>query len=259
MNITQHNSRIWDKKVDDGVKYTNPVSKEKVENAKNGEWSIHVTTDRPVPRDWFPVNLKNVKILCLASGGGQQGPVLAAAGGDVTVVDLSKKQLEQDEMVAERDGLRLNTVQGEMTNLDFLEDESFDMIIHPVANVFIEDVIPLWKEGARVLKKGGTLIAGFTNPVLYLFDDKKEEEGVLDVKYSLPFSATQHLTDAELEECKAKGLALEFGHTLEDQIQGQINAGFAITGFYEDNFGGTRTVDQYFNSFIATKAVKLQP
>lgn len=45
---------------------------------------------------------------------------------------------------------------------------------------------------------------------------------------------------------------IEFGHTLESQIE----AGFAITGFYEDNAGGD-LLDKYIDTFIATRAIKL--
>ena len=51
----------------------------------------------PVPRHWFPASIKGTALLCLASGGGQQGPVLAAAGADVTVFDTSPRQLGRDE------------------------------------------------------------------------------------------------------------------------------------------------------------------
>ena len=107
MDTTQQNSNAWDKKVEEGSRYTQPVSSEVIERSKSGEWEITVTTEKSVPRDWFPKSLDGLKILCLASGGGQQAPVLAAAGADVTVTDISRKQLEQDKKVAERDGLTL--------------------------------------------------------------------------------------------------------------------------------------------------------
>jgi 2-polyprenyl-3-methyl-5-hydroxy-6-metoxy-1,4-benzoquinol methylase len=109
----------------EGAKYTKTVSKEIIEKSKSGKWEITVTTDKPVPRNWFPKSLNGLKILCLASGGGQQGPVLAAAGADVTVTDISKKQLEQDEFVAKRDGLNLKTAQGDMSDLSDFNDEYF--------------------------------------------------------------------------------------------------------------------------------------
>ncbi len=96
MDTTQQNSNAWDKKVEEGSRYTQPVSSEVIERSKSGEWEITVTTEKSVPRDWFPKSLDGLKILCLASGGGQQAPVLAAAGADVTVTDISRKQLEQD-------------------------------------------------------------------------------------------------------------------------------------------------------------------
>ena len=94
--------------------------------------------------------------MCLASGGGQQGPILAAAGADVTVFDNSPRQLEQDRYVADRDGLHLQTVEGDMRDLSCFPDESFDLIVHPVSNVFVPDVKPVWREAYRVLKPGAT-------------------------------------------------------------------------------------------------------
>lgn len=246
---TEHNSKAWDKKVEDGVPYTKTVPHETIEKARKGEWSIGVTADRQVPRDWFPKSMKGVRVLCLASGGGQQGPILAATGADVTVFDLSERQLQQDQRVADEEGLDLKIVKGDMTDLSAFDDESFDIIVHPVANVFIESVRPVWKEAARVLKERGTLISGFMNPVLYLFDDEKEEQGELEVAHTIPYSALE-------EEEVVEGETLEFGHTLEDQLQGQTDAGFVIAGFYEDDFGGGRTIDQHIKTMIATRSVK---
>ncbi|MFC5464141.1 class I SAM-dependent methyltransferase [Lederbergia graminis] len=258
MDTKMHNSIAWDKKVEEGSAYTLPVNSEIIERSKRGDWEIYLTTKKPVPRDWFPTSLDGVKILCLASGGGQQGPVLAAAGADVTVIDLSKKQLQQDEMVAEREGLTVKTVFGDMADLNMFEDEYFDMIIHPVSNLFVQDVLPVWKEAARVLKNKGILISGFTNPLLWLFDETLEEKGILEVKHSIPSSTLDHLPADEVQNHLDSEQTIEYAHTLEDQIQGQIDAGFVITGFYEDDFGGTRIIDKHIKTFIATRAVKMK-
>lgn len=257
MNIVEQNQNAWDRKVEDGVVYTKLVNKEIIEKSKSGQWEITVTTNKSVPKAWFPSSLSGFKILCLASGGGQQGPILAAAGADVTVVDISEKQLEQDAIVAKRDGLNLHTIQGDMSDLHFFDDESFDMIVHPVSNLFVEEIYPVWKEAARVLKHNGVLISGFTNPLLFIFDDEQEIAGTLDVKHSIPSSSLSNLTDLEIEKYINSNQTVEFGHTLEDQIQGQIDAGLVITGFYEDDFGGNRLLDNYIKTFIATKAVKI--
>ncbi|MCF6136492.1 class I SAM-dependent methyltransferase [Pseudalkalibacillus berkeleyi] len=257
MTVINQNRKAWNKKVEDGVVYTKAVSKELIDRCKTGEWEIGVTAGKPVPRNWFPESLEGMKVLCLASGGGQQGPVLAAAGADVTVVDLSEKQLEQDEQVAMRNGLQLKTIQGDMTDLQFFEDEQFDFIVHPVSNLFVEDIKPVWNEAARVLKDRGVLISGFTNPLLYIFDDEEEQKGNLEVRHSIPTSTIANFTEKELEEYYKGDVTVEFAHTLEDQIQGQIDAGFVIAGFYEDDFGGNRILDEYIKCFMGTRAVKL--
>ncbi|MDN4593433.1 class I SAM-dependent methyltransferase [Polycladomyces subterraneus] len=92
---------------------------------------------------------------------------MAAAGGKVTVLDISENQLRQDRFVAEREGLSIRTVKGDMTNLEAFCDEEFDLIIHPVSNLFVKDIQKVWNEIFRVLKQGGTLISGFMNPVFF--------------------------------------------------------------------------------------------
>ena len=257
MDTTQQNSSAWDQKVEEGSRYTQSVSSEVIEKSKAGDWAITVTTEKSVPRNWFPDSLAGLKILCLASGGGQQAPVLAAAGADVTVMDLSKKQLEQDEKVAERDGLTLKTVQGDMSDLSNFEDERFDMVVNPVSNLFVKDIQVVWREVSRVLKNRGILIAGFTNPLLWIFDDNQERKGILDVKHSIPSSTLDYLPENEVQDYIDSRQTIEYAHTLEDQIQGQMDAGFVLTGFYEDDFGGTRIVDKHIKTFMATRAMKM--
>lgn len=254
MSYIEENSKIWDKRVEQNDKWSVPVSSEIISQAREGMWSIVLTPVKPVPKDWFPDSLAGKKILCLASGGGQQGPVLAALGADVTVFDNSKKQLEKDEFVADRDNLRIKTVQGNMQDLSVFEDENFDCIIHPWSNGYIDDVRPVWKECARVLKKNGLLLAGFGNPIEYIFDVGKLEKGILSVENTIPYADIEHMDNPETRSVVEEDGYI-WSHTLEDQIQGQIEAGFAIIGFYEDTGGSV--LDKYINSSIATKAIKL--
>ena len=254
MNYIEENSKIWDSHAENNDVWSIPVTSEIIRQARKGIWSIVLTPAKPVPKDWLPDRLDDKKILCLASGGGQQAPILAALGADVTVFDNSKKQLEKDEFVADRDGLRITTVQGNMQDLSAFEDESFDCIIHPWSNGYVNDVRPVWNECARVLKKNGLLLAGFGNPIEYIFNVSKFEKGVLSVENTIPYADVEHMDDPEIKAI-AEQDGYIWSHTLEDQIQGQIEAGFAIIGFYED-IGGS-ALDQYINTSIATKAIKL--
>lgn len=254
MDILEYNSRAWDRQVEIGNEWTIPVTHETIERARKGQWNIFLTPIKPVPKSWFP-ELKGLKVLCLASGGGQQGPILAAAGATVTVFDNSKKQLEQDRYVAEREHLSIKTVKGDMTDLSVFSNETFDFIVHPVSNVFVSNILPVWREAFRILKWGGTLISGIVNPIGYLFDQELYEKGCLKVVNSIPYS---DLASKSKKTIIRDEEPLEFGHTLEDQIRGQIDAGFVITGFYEDNYGGNEIIDKYIDHFIATKVDKIK-
>ena len=254
MKYLDENSRIWDIRADANDMWSKPVSSEEIALARKGIWNIVLTPKKKVPKDWFPQELLGKKVLCLASGGGQQAPILAAAGAEVTVLDNSKKQLERDQFVAKRDNLKIDTVLGNMQDLSVFSDEYFDCIVHPWSNGYVDNVIPVWKECARVLKKGGILLAGFGNPIEHIFNAYELEHGNFMVENAIPYADIDHLDNDNIRSI-AESDGYLWGHTLEDQIQGQISAGFAIVGFYED-IGGT-TLDKYINSSIATKAVKL--
>jgi len=259
VDVRKLNRKAWDTQVAKNIRWTVPVSPEEIAAARRGEWQIVLTPTRPVPRVWFP-ELSGSRVLCLASGGGQQGPILAAAGARVVVFDNSPKQLAQDRAVAKRDGLDLETIEGDMAGLGVLEDKSFDLVFHPVSNCFVPELRPVWAECFRVLRRGGELMVGFTNPLRFLFGDPPESASdPLRVVHGIPYSDLERLTDEQREEFIAKGEPFEFGHTLNDQIGGQIEAGFVLTGFYEDSYPpGEDELSRFIPSFVATRARKAE-
>jgi SAM-dependent methyltransferase len=232
------------------------VSPEQVEPARVGDWSVVLIGYEPVDRSWLSADLTGQDVLCLASGGGQHGPILAAAGARVIVFDNSPGQLGQDQMVAARDGLGLRTVLGDMRDLSAFGDAAFDVVFHPVSNLFVPDLAPVWRECFRVLRPGGTLLAGFLNPDVYLFDHEAlDERGEMLVVHKLPYSDVTHYS-AEGRAAKfGADAALEYSHTLTGQIGGQLAAGFVLTGFAEAPHQSNASA-AYLSHYFATRAVK---
>jgi SAM-dependent methyltransferase len=251
MDIIKHNQEAWDCEVENGNDATIPASTEEIEKARNGDWASLLS----IPYEWLG-DVKGKDILCLASRGGQQGPILAAAGANVTVFDNSPAQLHQDEIVAKKNNLVIHLQQGDMRDLSVFRDGSFDTIIQPISNHFVDDVQSVWKECYRVLKPGGVLIATFWNPVNYIFDmDKWDENKELVVRYKIPYSDLEQLPKERLKEYISCNEPLEFGHSLESQIGGQIRAGFLIGGFIESTFEND-LLTSIMNTVITTKAIK---
>lgn len=250
MDLLEHNRAAWDGYVEKGDQWTVPVSAEVIDAARNGEWNVVLTPKKAVPHEWFP-DLGGAKLLGLGCGGGQQGPIFAALGADVTIFDNSEKQLGQDRRVSDEFGLGITTVQGDMRDLSVFDDDSFDVIFNPCSILFVDDIRKVWKECFRVLRPTGILMTGLMNPLCYQLD-----EDTLTLIYKQPFSDLHSLPAEKLAELKQNNEALTFGHSFADQIGGQLDAGFMLTAIFEDDWGGESKFDEYFPSFMATRAVR---
>ena len=123
-------------------------------------------------------------------------------------------------------------------------------IFHPVSNCYVEEVIPIWKECYRVLKSPGILLAGMDNGINFLFEGEDEKE----VVNSFPFNPLKNPEQMKLLEKNNEGV--QFSHTLEEQVGGQLAAGFRLTDLYEDTNGSGRLHEMNIPCFIATRAVK---
>lgn len=258
MDTYAHNRQAWNREVERGEnRWTRPVAPEVIAAARRGDWQIVLTPHKPVPHAWFGRSdgiLTGLRILALASGGGQQSPVLAAAGAEVTVFDASDGQLAQDRFVAERDGLQLRTVQGNMKDLSALPSDHFDLVFNPCSVGFVDEVRPVWREAARVLRPGGALLTGFVNPWFFLFDSDAFDAGKLVVNRKLPYRDIDY--PDMLAKFAARGEAVEFSHTLEDLIGGQLAAGLLLCDLFEDTWDDWRALTDVAPAFIATRAIK---
>lgn len=248
MNYTEMNAKTIDEWVKQGWEWGIPISHEQFVCACNGEWSMLLTPTKPVPKEWYP-DLHGKRVLGLASGGGQQMPIFAALGAECTVLDYSEKQIESELLVAERENYSIKAIRADMTKPLPFDSDSFDLIFHPVSNCYIEDVMHVWKECYRILKKGGRLMAGLDNGFNYLFDEDGRE-----IKYHLPYNP---LKDQDLlKSLENENSGIQFSHTLEEQIRGQLKTGFRLLDLYEDTNGDGLLHEYGVPTFWATLAVK---
>ena len=253
MNYTDINAQTWDSWAANGCEWSLPISHEDYENAKAGRWGVYLTPTKFVPAEWFG-SLRGKKQLGLASGGGQQMPIFAALGASCTVLDYSKHPLQSETMVAERDGYPIEIIRGDMTKRLPFADETFDLIFHPVSNCYVEDVQHVWNECYRVLRRSGTLLAGFDNGMNFLFDD--DGTVPLTAANKLPFNPLT-MPESERSRMISAGEGLQFSHSMEEQIGGQLKAGFRLVDLYEDrDREGCGILREFVPQYMATRSVK---
>lgn len=245
---TEINAKTFDSWAEEGWIWSRPIDHETYQKAEAGDWNVLLTPTKPVPKDWFPA-MKGAKVLGLASGGGQQMPIFAALGADCTVLDYSKKQLESEKMVAKREGYSIEIIRADMTKPLPFADETFDLIFHPVSNCYVEELDPIWKECYRILKKGGMLLVGFDNGVSYAFNEAEDK-----MIFKLPFNP---LKDPKLYDMAIhENWGVQFSHTIEEEVGGQLRAGFRLLDIYQDTSGDGNLHDHGVPTFFATKAIK---
>ncbi|MEL6111049.1 MAG: class I SAM-dependent methyltransferase [Planctomycetota bacterium] len=227
MDSTQFNRQAWDNIATSRHRWFTPCTADEIEVAREGQVSFRVTACKTVPARWIG-DVKDRRVLVLAGGGGHQGPLLAAAGADVTVVDFSDEQLAIDRRVAETHQLKLKTVCADMSSLDAFGDQHFDLVINPCSVNFVAVVPPVWLEAARVLRVGGVLITGLIQPVNFLFDAGKRDRGQLEVRFRIPYSDLD-LPEEERDRTIGPERPIDFGHSLTDLLGAQLAAGFHPT------------------------------
>jgi len=252
MQYQEINAKTIDSWVRDGWEWGQPVGHPVYEAARAGKWDVKLTPTKYVPHEWFG-ELKGKRVLGLASGGGQQMPVFAALGAVCTVLDYSEEQLKSERLVADREGYEIEIIRGDMTKRLPFEDGTFDLIFHPVSNCYVEEVKPIWRECYRVLKPSGILLAGMDNAINYLFDGGGYEDE-REVVNSLPFNPLKN--PEQMKQLEQSNAGVQFSHTLEEQLGGQLEAGFRLTHLYEDTNGTGRLHELNIPCFLATRAVK---
>lgn len=249
MEYQDINAKTIDDWCKDGWEWGRPISHEDFESALGGEWDVYLTPTKSVPHEWFG-DLRGKRVLGLASGGGQQIPIFSALGAKCTLLDYSEQQCESDRMVAEREGYEVEIIRADMTKPLPFEDGSFDLIFHPVSNCYVREVEPIFRECYRVLKKGGVFLGGYDIGINYIFDENEDR-----VLYSLPFDP---LSDEKIyNDCVQNDWGIQFSHTIEEQLGGQLRAGFCLTDIYEDTNGEGNLHEHNIPSFVATRSVKI--
>ncbi len=178
---------------------------------------------------WLGPSIQGWRVLCLAAGGGRHSALYAAAGGVVTVVDLSEAMLELDRQVAAERRLAVRTVHASMDRLDMLADGEFDLVIHPVSTCYLPDIRPVYREVARVTRPQGLYISQHKQPASLQADIVPSSQGyeLLEPYYRRgPLPAVQHSPHRE------EG-TLEFLHRWEELIGEMCRSGFVIEDLVE--------------------------
>ena len=243
MDYQELNAATIDRWIEEGWEWGRPIRHEEYLAALEGRWEMKLTPTKAVPHEWFG-DLCGKKVLGLASGGGQQMPIFAALGAVCTVLDYSEKQLASEKQVADREGYDIRIIRADMTKPLPFPDESFDLIFHPVSNCYVREVKPIWRECWRILKPGGLLLSGVDHYINYIVDAEERE-----IVNHLPFDPL--LNEDQRAQLERDDAGMQFSHSLEEQINGQLEAGFTLVSLYEDTNGEGRLHEMNIPTFLA--------
>jgi SAM-dependent methyltransferase len=219
-DLLAHNARAWDRLAEGLAALTRPAVDAAFDDPRS--W---LGGGGPAGRAWLPPQLDGLEVLCLAAGGGKHGPLYAAAGARVTVVDLAAAMLELDRQVARERGLDLELVQTSMDDLGMLAAGRYDLVIHPVSTCYLPDLTRVFHEVARVTRPGGTYVSQHKSPASLQAALEPNAAGRWELL--LPAGHCEPLPAAPPSRLRERGTR-EFIHSLADLLGGICAAGFAI-------------------------------
>lgn len=242
------NARVIDSWVNDGWEWGTPIDHETFVRATQGDWSLLLTPTIPIPASWWPP-LRGAEVLGLACGGGQQMPILTAAGASCTVLDYAPTQLESERMVAEREGYHIDVVRADMTEMLPFDDDYFDLVVNPVSLCYVRDVRPVFQEVARVLRPGGVLLTGWDTGMNYVVDEAEER-----VVRGLPYDPIED--PSLLEEDDVEDVGMQFSHTPGELLRALLRSGLVVDDAYDDVNGEGRLSELGIPTMLAVRAHK---
>jgi SAM-dependent methyltransferase len=214
----EHNRRAWDARVRGGARFTRPAVDGDFHNPLSGQ----------DPRGWLQGDVRGKRVLCLAAGGGKQGPLFAAAGAIVTVVDVSGEMLALDREVAAEREVDLRTVQTSMDDLAMFQPGEFDCVVQPVSTCYVPDVRAVYREVARVTAAGGLYISQHKQPASL----QAGTEASPHYQLTEPYYRSGPLPEVAGSLHREEG-TLEFLHRWEDLVGGLCQSGFQIEDLVE--------------------------
>jgi SAM-dependent methyltransferase len=214
-----HNRNAWDSRVRARTRFTQPARDEDFRDPLSAVDAA----------GWLGPSIAGQRVLCLASGGGRQSALYAAAGADVTVVDLSGEMLALDRQVAAERGLHVRAIEASMDDLSALTSGSFEIVIQPVSTCYVPDILKVYREVARVLVPGGLYISQHKQPVSLQASAKPSERGYEIVG---PYYRRGPLPGVAGSSHREAG-TLEFLHRWEELLGGMCRAGFSICDVIE--------------------------
>ena len=217
--VHAHNRRAWDQRVQNRERFTAP--------AREADLADPLKTVDAV--GWLGGDIRGRRLLCLGAGGGKHGLIYAAAGAEVTVVDISPATLELDREGARERKLQVHTVEASMDYLPMFDAGHFDIVIHPVSTCYVPDIEPVYQEVARVTRPGGLYISQHKQPVSLQADVQPSPAGYeLSESYYRAGPLPPVVGSLHREEG-----TLEFLHRWGQLVGGLCRAGFVIEDLTE--------------------------
>jgi ubiquinone/menaquinone biosynthesis C-methylase UbiE len=215
----EHNRRAWNARVQRGQRFTRPAADKDFENPL-------ATVDG---LGWLGGDIRGKQLLCLAAGGGRQSVLYAAAGADVTVVDISSGMLELDRRVAAERGLQVRTVETSMDQLSAFDNAEFDIVVQPVSTCYVPKIEVVYQQVARVMRIGGIYISQHKQPTSLQADIRVSQHGY---ELTEPYYRDDPLPNVKGSRHREDG-TLEYLHRWEELVGHLCRSGFVLEDLVE--------------------------
>ena len=194
-------------------------------------------------------NLRGKKVIEIGCGGSQCAIAMAKKGANVTGVDQSQEQLKFAKNLAQKNKVKIKFIQGSFQNLRKLKSNNYDIAFSAFAFQYSPELLSLFKQVRRILKKGGIFVFSLDHPFFKIINPKT-------LKAQQSYFKTGRYTE------KNKGINfVAYHHTISELFNPLVEAGFIVEKIIEPDSREKYSGDPWYGlwDLYTSKLLKIVP
>lgn len=180
-------------------------------------------------------DMEGKSVLDLGCGSGEHALAFSRKGAKVACLDISPKCLEVTSEKAGREGLRIEVIQGSISDLRMFEGRQFDIVFSSSSMHYVENINDVFRQVMELLKSDGIFLLSVVHPfytATYPLADYRNVDKYATFGLRYFNRQVRKYIPPWAKYCTVNH-CISYHHTLEDYFNALRTAGFDVESITE--------------------------